>query len=183
MNSFEFILKDNNRKAFTTFFWFVFFAHVIAAFVVGVNTTFLFHKNIPLVALSCYLIAPLIFLFFNKKIPTLYFKLFLFVIMVLFWFFLKAWIPALGIALFIGVAFAILKKKSTAGFTAEKIVIEKSIFKKEYNWAEVENVVLKDHLLSIDFKNNVLIQIAIAPESYTISEKAFNQFCKQYTLI
>jgi hypothetical protein len=62
-------------------------------------------------------------------------------------------------------------------FDDEGIVVN-SLPRKYYLWAQVTNVVLKDGILTIDFKNNKLIQKPI--ESYTSAneEQEFNEFCK-----
>jgi len=51
--------------------------------------------------------------------------------------------------------------------------------KKTINWQQLQNVVLKDGLLTIDFKNNKIIQSEILPaESNFINEAEFNEFCR-----
>lgn len=53
------------------------------------------------------------------------------------------------------------------------------MFQKEVNWDEVNNVILKDGLLTIDFKNNKLFQHIILNSDEDISEKEFNDFCEE----
>jgi len=53
------------------------------------------------------------------------------------------------------------------GFTTQKI-----------EWPELNNIVLKDGLLTIDFKNNKLFQHAILNSDWDIDEKYFNDFCR-----
>ena len=62
---------------------------------------------------------------------------------------------------------------------AEEIIVFNSFPKKRYNWDEILNVVLKDNLLTVDFKNNKLIQKEIDEEVSTHVEVEFNEFCKQ----
>ncbi len=51
--------------------------------------------------------------------------------------------------------------------------------KKQFPWNEVENVILKDGMLTIDLKNNTLIQKLVDKTSATsINEREFNLFCK-----
>lgn len=45
-------------------------------------------------------------------------------------------------------------------------------------WAELNNIILKDGLLTIDFKNNKLFQQAILNPDQDIDEKYFNDFCR-----
>lgn len=48
---------------------------------------------------------------------------------------------------------------------------------KNYNWDQFLNVVLKDNVLTLDFKNNKLLQAEIEPAN--INEEAFNIFAKE----
>jgi hypothetical protein len=48
---------------------------------------------------------------------------------------------------------------------------------KDYKWDEFSNVVLKDNLLTLDFKNNKLLQAEIATNN--INEEAFNIFASE----
>jgi len=61
----------------------------------------------------------------------------------------------------------------------EKHVIYPSFPKKKIDWQELSNLILKDGLLTIDLKNNKIIQQQIADISSTIDEKEFNDFCRQ----
>ena len=48
---------------------------------------------------------------------------------------------------------------------------------KKIEWQNVSNVVLKDGILTLDFKNNKLLQAPIL-ENWTMEEEqAFNAFC------
>jgi hypothetical protein len=48
---------------------------------------------------------------------------------------------------------------------------------RSFNWAMLNNVIIKDGLLTIDFKNNKLIQQYL-PKNNQSKEKDFNDFCK-----
>jgi glycerol-3-phosphate acyltransferase PlsY len=61
----------------------------------------------------------------------------------------------------------------------ESQVIYPSFPKKKIDWQELSNLILKDGLLTIDLKNNRIIQQHIADISSTIDEKEFNDFCRQ----
>ena len=51
--------------------------------------------------------------------------------------------------------------------------IEKNII-----WSEVENVMLRDDILTIDLKNNKLLQSRILPGPVPTDENEFNNFCQ-----
>jgi hypothetical protein len=46
-------------------------------------------------------------------------------------------------------------------------------------WSSLHNIVLKDGLLTIDLKNNRLIQQPVDEKITTINEQVFNEFCFQ----
>lgn len=51
------------------------------------------------------------------------------------------------------------------------------MFKKKYTWKDVANVIVKDELLTVDFKNNRLVQKEI--ETHT-DEQQFNKWCANH---
>jgi hypothetical protein len=57
------------------------------------------------------------------------------------------------------------------------IRIHKSFSNKMYNWTEISNVVIKDQLITVDFKNNRLLQLETDQHSEDTS--AFNAFCQR----
>lgn len=46
-------------------------------------------------------------------------------------------------------------------------------------WKDLNQVILKDSLLTIDFKSNKLIQQLVDESKTTVDEKEFNDFCNQ----
>ena len=47
-------------------------------------------------------------------------------------------------------------------------------------WTEINNLILKDNLLTIDFKNNRLLQLTTDPGENEIDEASFNRFCSYH---
>lgn len=47
------------------------------------------------------------------------------------------------------------------------------------NWNQLNNVVLKDGMLTVDFKNNRLFQYPVVDSDWDINEDEFNRFCHQ----
>jgi hypothetical protein len=68
------------------------------------------------------------------------------------------------------------------GFSSGEIVFN-SLFKKRFKWSELSNVVLKDGLLTVDFKNNRLFQKEIDDGEQEASEEEFNQWCREQLLL
>jgi len=63
------------------------------------------------------------------------------------------------------------------GVSDDQVVIN-TFFRKRYKWNELSNVVLKDNLLTLDFKNNKILQKEIEPHLSNVDEESFNEFCE-----
>lgn len=46
------------------------------------------------------------------------------------------------------------------------------------DWYEVDNILLKDGILTIDLKNNSLLQSAISTVDGPVNENEFNEYCR-----
>lgn len=64
--------------------------------------------------------------------------------------------------------------------TKEGIRIKKLFSSSTYQWNEFSNIILKDDLLTLDFKNNKLIQVSIDENEPAVDEKEFNEFCRGF---
>lgn len=85
--------------------------------------------------------------------------------------------------LLIGIAYLgyLATQPEEIGFSEEHIVIKK-LFKQTIHWDELSNAMIKDDLLTLDFKNNKLFQAETDDEDndeYDTSEDEFNAFCKR----
>lgn len=66
------------------------------------------------------------------------------------------------------------------GFANDVIVIN-SLFRKKFIWTDFSNIILKDGLLTMDFKNNRLLQKETVDDDddYDADEDEFNDYCKK----
>ena len=66
------------------------------------------------------------------------------------------------------------------GFSENQVVFN-SLLKKKYSWAKVNNVVLKDGMLTIDFHNNRILQREVEDDidEEDVSEEEFNEYCRE----
>jgi len=65
------------------------------------------------------------------------------------------------------------------GFTHDRVVIN-TLFKRRYDWGYFNNIVLKDGLLTLDFKNDRLFQKEVMDEEEgDADEDEFNDYCRQ----
>jgi drug/metabolite transporter (DMT)-like permease len=64
------------------------------------------------------------------------------------------------------------------GFSHDRVVIN-TLFKKRFDWSAFNNIILKDGLLTLDFKNNRLLQKeVIDDEEGEADEDEFNDYCQ-----
>ncbi len=68
-----------------------------------------------------------------------------------------------------------LTGKQLVEFSSSGVII-KSWKKSQYEWDTIQSVVLKDGVLTLDFKNNYILQREI-DSSVSINESAFNVWC------
>jgi hypothetical protein len=88
------------------------------------------------------------------------------------------------------VALALLEKGARSpleiGFADNKIVIN-TVIRRSYTWTDFTNIILKDNLLTLDFKNNRLFQRETIDEEGDTEEDEFNEYCQEqlnkYTLL
>lgn len=71
-----------------------------------------------------------------------------------------------------------LKFHKEIGFTEQEIVFN-TLFKKHYDWAVMNNVLIKDGLITLDFKNNKVMQKEIEGDVSKAIEEEFNSFCRK----
>src|SRR5207253_7480436 len=71
---------------------------------------------------------------------------------------------------------AVANKKPVVFFSQKKIRYPSFIYR-NIDWNELNNAMLKDTLLTLDFKNNKLIQQLLIDEN--VNEKDFNEFCAE----
>ena len=86
------------------------------------------------------------------------------------------------VLLLVGILSSLLDKKPLITVDANGVSIQRALGIKNYPWSQFNNIILKDDLLTLDFKNNQLLQLA-PDSSATINEQAFNDFCKKYLLV
>jgi len=65
------------------------------------------------------------------------------------------------------------------GITNDRIVFN-TLIKREFYWKAFNNVLLKDGMLTLDFKNNRLFQKETVDSISGIEEKEFNDYCQRH---
>jgi hypothetical protein len=71
------------------------------------------------------------------------------------------------------------------GFAKTHIIFN-GLWNRKHDWAEISNIVLKDGILTIDFKNNRLFQKEtddLDDDDYDGEEDEFNEFCQEQLIL
>lgn len=97
------------------------------------------------------------------------------------WFFIPlfAWSYMLGfVYALMAVAERYIKFPDEIGFSKDKVV-RNTFPPTSYEWYEIDNVVLRDNLFTLDLRNNKIIQKQLEEEVTPEMEAEFNEFCKK----
>ncbi len=177
---YQFTLKDDNQNSFGLFVWFLFFIHVVAAALFAVKTTSVNMRLSMFILLGFYLMISTGYFFFKKHKKALEtFSLIGALLYANFWF---SYVSGIALLIFVVIyVFATLVqgKKSTVLFSEKGIALVRVFKTTRYRWQDLENSILKDDILTIDFKSNKIIQAEIVEGNTSIDEKNFNLFCTQ----
>lgn len=175
---YRFTLMDNNRKAYNSFVWFLFFLHMVATSVLVLYST---DRNVSIglyILLGFYIIIFTGYYFLRSRKKSLEtFSLIMALLYANFW--LKH-VGVIALLIFVAVflfATVVQKKKTTVFFSAQGVQLTRIFKTIMYPWQQLDNVILKDNLLTIDFISNKIIQTEIAESDETVDEPAFNDFC------
>jgi len=118
----------------------------------------------------------LIHFFFNSFKKNIY-QVIALCITVIVWILLYYWLAA-GVCIILLSLYLISVKPVKISFTKQDIRYI-SFPPKILKWNDLGNVILKDDILTIDCKNNKLLQAEIEDGANRINEGEFNDFCRQ----
>ncbi|HVT84932.1 MAG TPA: hypothetical protein VHD35_07000 [Chitinophagaceae bacterium] len=172
MQHYEIILKNEKEKTYRFISGLLISVNFITILLITIASDF--KKIIPFtIAATALLSIPLLQYLKSQKEKLLFsIPFFLFALS---WFCTSYWwIGVLNLIFFILDAAA--SKKLTIEFTENRIRFP-SLFQRTILWGELTNALLKDGILTIDFKNNKIIQQQIDEANASINEKEFNDFC------
>jgi hypothetical protein len=90
----------------------------------------------------------------------------------------KFWLPALIMAL-LAILYIISIRQFIVSVNASNIIYP-SFPKRTIQWDELNNIIIRDGLLTLDFKNNKLTQVLVIvrENESALDEKEFNDFCR-----
>lgn len=177
---YSFTLKDNNQKAYKLFTWFLFFLHIAAA-MFALSTDDYKVKLSIYIMLGFYALISTVYYFYRKHPKALEtFSLIMALMYAHFWFQQVGILAAIAFAI-VFITVTVVKGKTTTVLITDEGVQLTRVFKTViFPWKEMDNVMLKDNLVTIDFKTNKIIQVEIVENNRMVDETEFNLFCKEH---
>jgi hypothetical protein len=174
----QFIVHVKNKNKIITKFGLL-FNHVMALLLFGLGMLFFTAVWWKYTVLGISMAAIIYFLFNYKAIKQRFnfidFLALLFETLVLI-IVLKIWavaiITAVQVYLFIE-----MRKATRFTFNDDAIILKGPFLNKKYLWALLNNVILKDDVLTLDFKSNKIIQEEVDAEKSKMDQLAFNSYC------
>jgi hypothetical protein len=179
MAKFEVVLKNDKTRQYDRMALFIILLN-IAIFILTVFYSS--GKNIRMIALGGAVFSALLLIISQytaagKKSNGRIYKHLPLLLITITWGLLGNWWGAC-ICLALGLLFQVSQRQLAVGVGKEAILYP-SFPKKTIQWNELNNLVLKDGLLTIDFKNNKILQSEIINSSVELNEKEFNDFCRE----
>lgn len=171
--NFTFKLKPEKQTSFYRIELLVVLLHLLTFIILAITR---FPNGIGMLAAGIVVAIIYLLLFFTNKNhafrnTVIELPVYLFV---LWWLYAGVyWMAALVLLFSI---FATLAKQKIQVIFSPEAILYKSFPRKTINWFDLNNVVLRDGLLTIDFKNDKLIQQLV--EEDAADEQAFNTYCQ-----
>jgi len=177
MKKYEIVLLNKKTKIYSTISWLIIALNFIAFIYIGISGS---ARSIlyPFAGAVILLVVFILQVLYNKiKIKNHFKSVFGFIIVT--WLFMGFYWPAVINALLL--IFYTISTRRLAVAISEEGIIYPSFPKKIVGWNDLNNLVLKDGLLTIDFKNNKLAQAEInVDDANALNEQEFNDFCRNY---
>lgn len=176
MQKFELVLKNEKEKTYEIISWIIVVGNILSFATLSAITNF--QKLGMLIYVALVIISIIIPRYFKNQGEKQGFGAPFFII-ILGWLKTRFWWMMLVNCVFM-ILDTIARRKLIVHINTEKISYP-SWPEKEIKWFELNNVVLKDRLLTIDLKNNKLYQQEVinGQNDYDIDENEFNNFCKE----
>ncbi len=179
MNQFTFILKNEKIASYKKSILAIIGLNLLFFIYLSYSTNNNYIRNTAIFAIAFTLLSYLLSYFLERK-NIVFSAVFTSVAFFIFSYFkLHLWWQAIAM-LFILLMY-LYSIRILQVIITEKIIIYPSFPNKHIQWEMLNNLLVKDNLLTIDFKNNKLIQseIIVEKKDEIDDEKEFNDFCRQ----
>jgi hypothetical protein len=178
MSSFIITLPNEKEKSYRSIANFIFVLNgtLLASTIVGVPH-FKIQQIVASISLLLIVTTLIVLLAKGKSRITKYFSLVSYFTSLIYWAILGLWWMSIIMTLLIVLYYFSIRKLSI--FINANQVLYPSWPKRKINWQDLNNIILKDGLLTIDFKNDKIIQHLINEKETAVDQAEFNDFCRQ----
>lgn len=174
MYEYEIVLKNEKEKTYSVISWLLLLINLVTIILYSISFDL---KNIFPLVFAIIAFATLFLAKYFKGLNEKFSYYFPFFFFAAAWFFtVYPWVGLVNLVF--GALNMIARRKLIVRFLNDKVIYP-SAFPRQIQWTEISNAVLKDDILTIDLKNNKLIQQKIDRIYTTINEDEFNDFCRQ----
>lgn len=177
MQKYELALKNDRIKAYQTFIVFFIVVNIIFLIALAFTTKDLSIRSKSILAVFMTVAGFVAEYYSRNKNHSYTGKGAALLFFVLAYLLLHYWWMALGV-ISVAILYAISLRKLIVFVNPNQITYP-SFPKKTITWNELSNIILKDDLLTIDFKNNKIIQQLTERTEHPVNEKEFNDFCNK----
>ncbi|HUR65384.1 MAG TPA: hypothetical protein VMZ03_03460 [Chitinophagaceae bacterium] len=181
MQQFQITLKNEKRKLYDRFATLLFLLNGV-----GISILIYYYGTNSINQYFLYFLSAVCFfsLVYNYYLITggkvgKYLKAFLAasLLLSLYWVLLGFW--WLGVLSFLLILLYCVAQKDLMVIIEKRSISYPSFPSKKIHWNRLNNLILKDGLLTIDFKNNRIIQQYTDPVMTAVNEQEFNEFCRE----
>jgi hypothetical protein len=177
LNPFIFSIKNENLKTYEKLSWFLILINISVLLFLGLKYQDSTDVKWIFVGAALIILATA-YSFFGKKYRGKEMNYSVsFAVASFFWF--EAGFIWPGIINILIMIFELITNRKLDIVVNETSITYPSFPKKEMEWRELSNLILKDGILTIDMKNNKLIQVNIEESATLVDEKEFNDFCRE----
>jgi hypothetical protein len=171
------LVKDKRKRSFVVLAWLLAVSNLIFVTYIAIATAMIPTLRWIIFPSVAYLLFLALFQQIKgKTFLNQYSLLPLFLLLAIGWFLLNFVLMGIASLLICVTAFFALSDKSIL-FT-QNHVRPRVLFGQRIEWSTLSNVILKDNVLTIDYKNNKLLQQEIDDSISLINEQEFNDFCR-----
>jgi len=170
---FDIILKNDKIKSYRTIAQIVLLLNLVVFIFMLFYDEYRYEAASAILLIGIYIFMRLYFI--KKYNQGNYLDQVLLLVLAGCWFGLQNYIMVAALVV-LGILYHLALQKLQFIFTPEK-VLKLNFPGKEFEWNVFNNVILKDNVLTLDFKNNKLIQAEIE-KSQNINEQQFNSFAQ-----
>ena len=174
MQEFTFILRNEKAGTYRLISWILIIIQTILFLFLSISAVDPYMKWVGMVTFVLALLGLSTF-FFMKKYRAADLLHPLFIICIISWTMLGFyWISIVVLVFYL---LMIISTRKLRVIVSTNNIHYPSFPARTIEWTQLNNLILKDGLLSIDFRNNKLVQQMVEKQTSIVNEKEFNEFC------